>query len=101
MPELETDSMTIYAQWQTPSVVLPTPDANNIMAKVVKNLQDVKTFIEKFIQFQFSESDYAFNLYYYNILMSTLRMNLKLFKAAVDLGDESTKINNKRRTNKS
>lgn len=72
-------------------VVLPSPDANRIMAKVVKNLQGVKTFIEKFIQFQFSEKDYAFNLYYYNLLMNVLRINLKLFEAAVKISDEGTK----------
>jgi hypothetical protein len=70
-------------------VVLPTPDANGIMAKVVKNLQSIKTFIEKFIQFQFSDSDYAFNLYYYNILMNALRMNLQLFETAVKVGGTS------------
>jgi hypothetical protein len=67
-------------------VVLPTSDANSIMAKVVKNLQSIKLFIEKFIQFQFNDSDYAFNLYYYNILMNALRMNLQLFETAVKVG---------------
>lgn len=73
-------------------MILPTPDANKIMASVVKNLQTVKSFIEKFIQFQFSETDYAFNLYYYNILTNSLKMNLKLFEEAVNIGDsKSTK----------
>ena len=77
-------------------VVLPTPDGNNLMAKVVKNLQDVKSFVEKFIQFQFNEKDYAFNLYYYNLLISVLRLNLKLFQAAVSVtGDEANKNNQK------
>jgi hypothetical protein len=77
-------------------VVLPTPDANGIMAKVVKNLQSVKAFIEKFIQFQFSENDYAFNLYYYNILMDALRMNLKLFETAVQVSGGVRNRNNEK-----
>ena len=77
-------------------VVLPTPDANGIMAQVVKNLQSVKSFIEKFIQFQFSDTDYAFNLYYYNILMNALRMNLKLLESAVSINNEDAKIKNKK-----
>ena len=77
-------------------VVLPTPDANAIMGQVVKNLQSVKAFIEKFIQFQFSDTDYAFNLYYYNILMNALRMNLKLLETAVAVGGEDAKIKNKK-----
>lgn len=72
-------------------VILPTPEANGIMAKVVKNLQDVKSFAEKFIQFQFSDVDYAFNLYYYNILVSALRMNLELFETTVSMGDSTKK----------
>lgn len=67
-------------------VILPTPEANNLMAKMVKNLQDVRSFIEKFIQFQFSDTDYAFNLYYYNILLSALRMNLELFETTASMG---------------
>ncbi len=82
-------------------VILPTPEANSMMAKVVKNLQNVKSFIEKFVQFQFSEGDYAFNLYYYNIIISVLRMNLKLFETAVSIGDKDAKIKDKRRINKS
>ena len=71
-------------------VILPTPDANGIMSKVVKNLKDVKSFIEKFIQFQFNEKDYTFNLYYYNILTNALRMNLKLLEEAVKMGEAKT-----------
>lgn len=71
-------------------MILPTPDANNIMAKVVKNLQTIKSFIEKFIQFQFSDTDYAFNLYYYNILTNALRMNLALLEEAVKIGETKT-----------
>lgn len=67
-------------------VILPTPEANSLMAKMVKNLQDVRSFIEKFIQFQFSDTDYAFNLYYYNILLSALRMNLELFESTASMG---------------
>ena len=73
-------------------VVLPTPDGNAIMAKVVKNLQDVKSFVEKFIQFHFNEKDYSFNLYYYNVLISVMRLNLKLFQTALSVtGDEKSK----------
>lgn len=71
----------------TSGVILPTPDANSIMGKVVKNLQSIRNFVEKFIQFHFSESDYAFNLYYYNILISALKMNLKLLESAMKLGE--------------
>lgn len=71
--------------------ILPTPEANSIMAKVVKNLQSIKTFTEKFIQFQFSDSDYAFNLYYYNIIISALRINLNLLEEAFKLGEAKTK----------
>ena len=71
----------------TSGVILPTPDANSVMGKVVKNLQSIRNFVEKFIQFHFSDSDYAFNLYYYNILISALKMNLKLLESAMKLGE--------------
>lgn len=76
-------------------MILPTPDANGIMTKVVKNLQTINNFIEKFIQFQFSETDYAFNLYYYNILTNALRMNLRLLEEAVKIGEAKTSKKNK------
>ena len=76
-------------------MILPTPDANSIMTKVVKNLQTINNFIEKFIQFQFSETDYAFNLYYYNILTNALRMNLRLLEEAVKIGEAKTSKKNK------
>ena len=68
-------------------IILPTPDANAVLAKVVKNLQSIRAFVEKFIQFHFSDSDYAFNLYYYNILISALKMDLKLLESAMKLGE--------------
>ena len=71
-------------------MILPTPDANNIMAKVIKNLQTVKSFIEKFIQFQFSDKDYAFNLYYYNIIINAVKMNLNIFNEAIKIGETKT-----------
>lgn len=77
-------------------MILPTPDANGIMAKVVKNLQSAKSFIEKFIQFQFSDTDYAFNLYYYNIITNTLRLNLKLLEEAINIGETKSKKKNKK-----
>ena len=67
-------------------VILPTPEQNKVMGKVVKNLQSIKSFIENFIQFQFSNGNYAFNLYYYNILINALKINLKLLESV--MGDE-------------
>ena len=77
-------------------VILPTPDANSIMGKVVKNLQSIKAFVEKFIQFHFSDSDYAFNLYYYNILISALNINLKLLETAMQMGEANSKKTTKK-----
>lgn len=71
----------------TSGIILPTPDANNVMGMVVKNLQSIRDFVEKFIQFYFNNSDYAFNLYYYNIINSALKMNLKLLESAMKLGE--------------
>ena len=81
----------------TSGVILPTPDANSIMGKVVHNLQSIRDFVEKFIQFHFNDSDYAFNLYYYNIIISALKMNLKLLETAMELGEAKiTKRTNKK-----
>lgn len=67
------------------------------MAKVIKNLQTVKSFIEKFIQFQFSDKDYAFNLYYYNIIINAVKMNLNIFNEAIKIGETKP---TKKETNK-
>ena len=67
------------------------------MGKVVHNLQSIRDFVEKFIQFHFNDSDYAFNLYYYNIIISALKMNLKLLETAMELGEAKiTKRTNKK-----
>lgn len=63
-------------------VILPSREANAILAKVVKNLQSILDFVEKFIQFHFSDTDYAFNLYYYNLLISSLKLNNELLEEA-------------------
>jgi hypothetical protein len=82
--ELEVDVLDMIS-----GVVLPTPEANSILANVVKNLQTIRDFTERFIQFQFSGTDYAFNLYYYNVILTTLKMNLELLETAINIGDQS------------
>lgn len=74
-------------------VVLPTPDANAIMVGVIKTLQLIKDFTETFIQFQFDDNDYAANLYYYNILVTSLKMNMELVNSAFEISDNSKKVN--------
>ena len=84
----------------TSGIILPNPKMLKFLSMVIKNLNDIKTFIEKFIQFQFNENDYAFNLYYYNILMNGLKMNLGLFNKVIKLiRIDNEKSKDKRRIN--
>lgn len=81
-------------------IILPNPKMVGLLSKVINNLQNIKVFIEKFIQFQFNEVDYAFNLYYYNILMDALRINLKLFESVIEtVKKDSANSKNRRRIN--
>lgn len=73
MHELITDVLDTIV-----GVILPTPDGNTAITSIVKALQELHTFVESFTQFQFSDSDYKFNLYYYEIAISGLKIVLKM-----------------------
>lgn len=71
------------------SVVMPTKLQNTVLAQALKNLNSIKEFIVSYVKFQFSSDNYAQNLYYYNIVLQALNLNLELLKRNRDL--EETK----------
>lgn len=70
------------------SVVMPTKLQNTVLAQVLKNLSSIKEFILSYVKFQFSSDNYAQNLYYYNIVLQALNLNLELLKRNRDLKEE-------------
>lgn len=61
---------------------LTLQDSNQILGQIIKNLQEVKDFILEFIQFHFSMTNYASNIYYYNVIMQSININFVLLKEA-------------------
>lgn len=69
------------------STVMPTKLQNEVLAQVLKNLGSIKEFILSYVKFQFSLDNYSQNLYYYNIVLQALSLNLKLLKRNRELED--------------
>ena len=51
---------------------------NKIVNQVLKNLTRMKEFILAFIKYHFNDNLYEFNLYYYETIMTSLELNLKI-----------------------
>lgn len=51
---------------------------NKIVNQVLKNLTRMKEFILTFIKYHFNDNLYEFNLYYYETIMTSLELNLKI-----------------------
>lgn len=79
------------------SVVMPSKLQNTVLAQVLKNLNSIKEFILSYVKFQFSSDNYAQNLYYYNLVLQTLNLNLELLKSNKELEDTKLSKKNSRR----
>ena len=79
------------------SVVMPTKLQNTVLAQALKNLNSIKEFILSYVKFQFSSDNYAQNLYYYNIVLQTLNLNLEILKRNKDLGETKNDSKKSRR----
>ena len=75
------------------SIILPLPVQNTVLSQILKNLETIKAFIRKFIQFHFDDEKYSYNLYYYNIVVQALTINLKMLEKNKDIG-KTEKQNN-------
>lgn len=71
--------------------VEPTKLQNAVLAQVLKNLNVIKEFILSYVKFQFSQDNYSQNLYYYNIVIQSLKLNLELLKRNNELGERKSK----------
>ena len=79
------------------SVVMPTKIQNTVLAQALKNLNSIKEFIVSYVKFQFSSDNYAQNLYYYNIVLQALNLNLEILKRNKDLGETKKDLKKSRR----
>lgn len=70
------------------STVMPTKLQNTVLTQVLRNLDSIKEFILSYVKFQFSEDNYSQNLYYYNIVMQSLKLNLELLKRNKELEEK-------------
>jgi hypothetical protein len=80
-------NLTIEISDSLDSVILPSKLQNSVLSQVIKNLNSIKEFILSFVKFQFSNDNYSFNLYYYNIVMQALKMNLAMLEKGNKLED--------------
>lgn len=69
------------------SRVEPTKLQNTVLAQVLKNMNSIKEFIISYVKFQFAEDNYPQNRYYYDIVLQSLKSNLKLLKLNKKLGE--------------
>ena len=60
---------------------------NQVLAQVSRNLTSVKEFIKSFVQFHFKDNDYAYNLYYYTLVIQFLKINLAMVEKITIIGD--------------
>lgn len=58
---------------------------NKIVNQVLKNLTRIKEFILTFIRYHFNDNIYEFNLYYYETIMTSLELNLKILSKIKDI----------------
>lgn len=70
------------------STLKPNSQQNQVLVQVSRNLTDIKDFIKNFIQFQFKDNDYEYNLYYYTVIVQFLKINLKMVEKVSLLSGE-------------
>lgn len=59
-------------------IIMEKPIQNKVLTQVRSNLSAIKSAIMNFITIHFKATDYAFNLYYYEIFMGLLSKNVKI-----------------------
>lgn len=72
-------------------IVMPTKLQNVVLTQVLKNLSSIKEFILSYVKFQFTLDNYSQNLYYYNVVLQALYLNLELLKRNKQLEEIKTK----------
>lgn len=80
------------------STLKADPGQNRVLVQVSRNLNSIKDFILTFIQFHFKNDNYQYNLYYYEVVVQLLKLNLTMLEKALTLGD--SKKDNKKEVNK-
>lgn len=70
------------------STLKPNSQQNQVLVQVSRNLTDIKDFIKNFIQFQFKDGDYEYNLYYYMVVVQFLKINLEMVEKVSLLSGE-------------
>lgn len=69
------------------STLKADPGQNRVLVQVSRNLSSIKDFILTFIQFHFKNDNYQYNLYYYEVVIHLLKLNLAMLEKALTLGD--------------
>lgn len=80
------------------STLKADPGQNRVLVQVSRNLNNIKDFILTFIQFHFKSDNYQYNLYYYEVVVQLLKLNLTMVEKALTLGH--SKKDNKKEVNK-
>ena len=68
-------------------IVYPQPIQNQVLTKGINNLQEIKSQIERYINYSFSE-DYKKNVYYYTVYLQASKMNLEMLRKNYQLDKE-------------
>ena len=61
------------------------PSQNRVLVQISKNLSNIKDFVLTFIQFYFKHDNYQFNLYYYEVVVQLLKLNLSMLEKSFNL----------------
>lgn len=80
------------------STLKADPGQNRVLVQVSRNLSSIKDFILTFVQFHFKNDNYQYNLYYYEVVIHLLKLNLAMLEKALTLGEskqekESKEVN--------
>lgn len=78
------------------STLKADPGQNRVLVQVSRNLTIIKDFILTFVQFHFKNDNYQHNLYYYEVIVHLLKLNLAMLEKALSIGS-SRKENKVRR----
>lgn len=62
------------------STLKAVPVQNKVLIQVSRNLTTIQNFIKEFIQFYFKADDFQFNLYYYEVVVQALKLNLSMIE---------------------
>ncbi|MCM1218312.1 MAG: hypothetical protein NC548_27820 [Lachnospiraceae bacterium] len=69
------------------STLKADPGQNRVLVQVSRNLTSIKDFILTYVQFHFKNDNYQYNLYYYEVVVQLLKLNLNMLEKALTLGD--------------